>query len=77
VPKGAPKRALKLGIDKDILARCPDLSRELLTAMLRDYTSGRRYRPALALGAVRVDLDGNPAGVVSTTHAVKQPLLKT
>jgi sRNA-binding protein len=63
-----PWPALKIGIDRDILERI-QVSRRLLKAALRYYTSRRSYRAGLVAGAVRVDLDGKPAGEVAVEHA--------
>src|SRR5262252_917846 len=63
-----PWPALKIGIDRDILERI-QVSRRLLKAVLRYYTSCPSYRAGLVAGAVRVDLDGEPAGEVAAEHA--------
>ena len=72
-PKGTRKRPLKVGIGKDLMevARTvfPGLSRRLINAFLRDYTSGFRYRSAIERGATRIDLVGNLAGVVTEAEA--------
>lgn len=65
----AEKRPLKIGIYHDIRARLPELSGRRVTAALHDYTTGPKYWTALVAGAVRIDLDGNPAGVVSADEA--------
>jgi ProP effector len=67
--KHLPHRPLKVGIDRDVLARCPDLDRRERSTVLRYYTSRVMYLQSLVAGAVRVDLDGNPAGEVSATDA--------
>jgi sRNA-binding protein len=69
VPQGSklPKRALKVGIDKDIQARGGiigisghPISHWRVKHALGDYVFGRRYLNALAAdGAMRIDLDGN------------------
>src|SRR5689334_23458534 len=65
-PRQAPPPwpALKIGIDRDILERI-QVSRRLLKAALRHYTSYPSYRAGLVAGAARVDLDGVPAGEVT------------
>ena len=56
---------LKVGVHKDILERHPDLAPATLRRALKRYCERRPYQLALARdGAVRVDLDGNPAGEV-------------
>lgn len=56
---------LKIGIHTDLLARHPDLDPATLRRALKRYCERRAYQLALAReGAVRVDLDGQPAGEV-------------
>lgn len=73
VPKGAPKKPLKIGIEKDIRAvarqHFPMLSLRLIRGFLSDYLTGHNYHLACATGAQRVDLDGNIAGFVSESDA--------
>ena len=63
-----PWPALKIGIDRDIMERI-QVSRRLLKAALRYYTSHPSYRAGLVAGAARVDLDGELAGEVAAEHA--------
>ncbi|WP_189521110.1 ProQ/FinO family protein [Mesorhizobium sp. M1B.F.Ca.ET.045.04.1.1] len=64
--KGEPaKRPLKIGIDKDVLAAVKDIPRRVIKLAISDYCTGPKYAKAMVEGAVRIDLDGNPAGVVS------------
>jgi ProP effector len=64
--KGAPtKIPLKIGIDKDILARVTDIPRALLRYAIGDYTTGPKYARAMVAGTQRVDLDGNHVGEVT------------
>ena len=71
----APKRPLKVGITADIIARGVTgedglpLSRNRIERAVRDYCFGTKYDAALIPGAVRVDLDGNPAGAVTSAQA--------
>lgn len=73
VPKGAPKRPLKIGIGKDLLAAgreaFPGLSVRLIKAFLADYCGGANYHKAMTKGAVRVDLNGSYAGMVDDSAA--------
>ena len=56
---------LKIGIHHDLLTRHPDLDPATLRRALKRYCERRKYQLALASeGAVRVDLDGQPAGEV-------------
>jgi sRNA-binding protein len=70
VPEGhQPHRPLKVGIAADLVARCAELDRRKLGAVLSAYTQRIMYRKAMVAGAARVDLDGNPAGEVSAADA--------
>lgn len=74
----APKRPLKVGITADLIARGvtgedgQSLSRSRIERAVRDYCLGTKYRAALVSGAVRIDLDGNPAGTVTPDHAASR-----
>jgi ProP effector len=59
---------LKIGIDVDIIATCAITLFELRAAM-RSYTGNIGYLLASKEGVARVDLDGNPAGVVTAKEA--------
>jgi sRNA-binding protein len=69
--RGQLKWPLKSGIGIDIAQRCPDLDYRHVQLALEDYTTGRSYLLALTPGAIRRDLDGKLAGVVSATSAAK------
>ncbi|MBK8184967.1 MAG: ProQ/FinO family protein [Candidatus Competibacteraceae bacterium] len=57
---------LKIGVHVDLLARHPDLDPATLRRALKRYCERRAYQLALAReGAVRLDLDGQPAGAVA------------
>lgn len=62
-------RPLKIGIHHDIRALDGELSEDELRRALRAYATMPRYLARLDAGAVRVDLDGEPAGVVSDADA--------
>ncbi|PPE71542.1 prop effector ProQ [Caldimonas thermodepolymerans] len=65
---GKPK-PLKLRIQVDIQARCPDtFPKQTLSAFLRRYTMSDAYLRAVSTGTHRYDLDGNPAGELSEEH---------
>ncbi|RWA79633.1 MAG: prop expression regulator, partial [Mesorhizobium sp.] len=64
----APK-PLRIGIHHDIRVLDGELSDDELRRVLRAYTSMPRYLARLNSGAVRVDLDGEPAGEVSDAEA--------
>ena len=67
--KHLPHRPLKVGIAADILARCPVLTRRELGPVLGVYAKRVTYLQSLVVGAIRIDLDGNPAGEVSAADA--------
>ena len=67
--KYLPHRPLKIGICPDILARRPVLTRRELGTVLGVYASRVMYLQSLVAGAIRIDLDGNPAGEVSAADA--------
>jgi len=65
---GAPK-PIKLRIQSDIEARAAGrFTRQALTAFLRRYTGTTAYLSALLRATQRFDLDGQPAGELSTEH---------
>jgi ProP effector len=61
--------ALKIGLDRDLRARHPDIPLKTLKLVLRRHVSQACYRELLIAGAPRVDLDGNRAGVVTVEEA--------
>ncbi len=66
---GARFLPLKLGIFEDIMARHPEgFSKEDLKAALGVHARSTRYLEAVASGAKRHDLDGQPAGEVAPEH---------
>jgi hypothetical protein len=65
---GGPK-PLKLRIQVDIQERAPGVfSKQALSAFFRRYTGSTAYLQAVAQGAHRLDLDGQPAGEISEEH---------
>lgn len=60
---------LKIGIDRDIMDRCPAISRSERNVTLRFYASRVAYLQSLVERAARVDLDGNACGEVSSAEA--------
>jgi ProP effector len=68
------RRPLKIGIRQDLVA-FGILSKTGLKAALHAYCSTAAYRSLLVAGATRIDLDGNPAGVV-TPEQVRPPKSK-
>jgi ProP effector len=59
---------LAIGIDKQVLARLPDLNRKTMRAALGIHTGSMRYLRAMEKATVRFDLDGNPGAEVTDTH---------
>ena len=56
---------LAIGIDKQLLAQQPDLSRKALRLALRSHTMSTRYLKEMEKGTQRLNLDGSPAGDVT------------
>jgi sRNA-binding protein len=67
--KYQPHRPLKVGIAADLMGRCPQLDHRKVSVALAVYTRRVMYLRSLVAGAVRVDLDGKPAGKVSAPDA--------
>jgi ProP effector len=66
----AERRSLKRGIDRDLVVRLDGIvSRSALKRVLGVYTACPEYRAKLIEGAVRIDLDGQPAGAVTAGEA--------
>ena len=59
---------LEIGIDKQLLARMPDLNRKLMRTALGIHTGSMRYLRAMEKATVRYDLDGKPGAEVTDTH---------
>lgn len=65
-------KPLKIGLFQDLAEDLKDddkVSKTQLRQALRQYTSNWRYLHGCRLGAERVDLQGNPAGVLEQEHA--------
>lgn len=73
---------LSIGIDKQLIARQPEISRKVLRMALGMHTKSMRYLTALAKAQVRMNLEGNPDGEVTAEQrafaadAVKDRLKK-
>ncbi|MES2535553.1 MAG: ProQ/FinO family protein [Pseudomonadota bacterium] len=59
---------LAIGIDKQLLARFPELDRKVLRIALGIHTNSSQYLKAMAKATARVDLDGNKADEVTEAH---------
>jgi ProP effector len=68
-PKGQLKRPLKVNTFRDLRLACPDISYLRIKLALSDYCGGPSYHAAMTEGAVRIDLNGEPAGTVSKAEA--------
>lgn len=65
-------KPLKIGLFQDLSDALKDderVSKTQLRHALRQYTSNWRYLHGCKVGAVRVDLQGNPAGELEQEHA--------
>ena len=59
---------LVIGIDKQLLARLPDIDRKTLRIALGMHTHSLRYLKAMEKATHRLDLDGNAGAEVIATH---------
>src|SRR5436190_1815481 len=60
-----PSAPLKIGIDRDLRARHPEVSWRTLRIALRRHVSSPAYLRLLVAGAPRIALDGSVAGHVT------------
>jgi ProP effector len=56
---------LAIGIDKQLVARLPEIDRKVLRIALGIHTNTVRYLKTIEKASARLDLDGNPAGEVT------------
>lgn len=68
-----PKVPLKVGILDDLYARSEEIgiSNEDIQLAIKTWCKSSRYWNASKEGAIRIDLDGNPAGVVEANGAAQ------
>ena len=59
---------LSIGIDRQLLARLPNVDRKVLRIALGLHTHSTRYLKAMGKATRRVDLDGQPGGEIPETH---------
>jgi ProP effector len=59
---------LAIGIDKQLIARIPEIDRKVLRIALGMHTNSSRYLRRMAKATNRVDLDGNSADEVTEAH---------
>lgn len=76
--KPAPKVPLKIGIHQDLLAQLDQLAidQEILRTAIKTWCAGLRYWDCLTEDTIRVDLNGQPAGLVSKVEADQAARLK-
>jgi ProP effector len=74
---------LAIGIDKQIIAQTPDVSRKLLRTALGIHTHSLRYLKEMEKATVRHNLDGSTADEITEEHrthastSLKERLKKT
>lgn len=56
---------LAIGIDKQVFALLPEVSRRTLRLAMRSHTISTRYLKEMEKGVMRLNLDGTPAGEVT------------
>lgn len=59
---------LAIGIDKQLIAQSPDVSRKALRTALGIHTNSLRYLKGMAKATVRFNLDGSKADEVTDVH---------
>lgn len=59
---------LSIGIDKQLLAKMPELDRKTMRAALGIHTGSLRYLRAMEKATIRYDLDGTAGAEVTDTH---------
>jgi len=62
---------LAIGIDKQIIARDPEVNRKLLRIALGLHTRSTAYLKAMEKAVSRFDLDGNAAGDIPEEHRTR------
>ena len=68
-PRGQACRPLKLRVHLDLASALPDMDAGAISTFFAIYTAQPRYRISLTEGAARVDLSGQPVGVVTAEDA--------
>lgn len=59
---------LAIGIDKQLMAQSPEISRKVLRIALGIHTNSLRYLKGMEKATVRFDLEGNAADPVTDEH---------
>lgn len=66
---------LAIGVDKQVFAELPEVSKKSLRLAMRSHTISTRYLKEMEKGTLRLNLDGTPAGEVTDEnrqHAAEQ-----
>lgn len=66
---------LAIGIDKQLFAALPEISKKSIRQAMRNHTISTRYLKEMEKGTQRLNLDGSPAGEVTDEnrqHAAEQ-----
>lgn len=64
-PVFADYSPLAIGIDRQVLAAQPELSKKALRLAMRQHTQATRYLKSMEKATVRLNLDGSPADPVT------------
>ena len=59
---------LAIGVDKQLIALFPEISRKVLRMALGIHTNSLRYLKVMEKATVRFDLEGNTADEITDTH---------
>ncbi|WP_153109014.1 ProQ/FINO family protein [Propionivibrio limicola] len=59
---------LAIGIDKQLIAKLPEVNRKQLRVALSMHTNSLRYLKTLEKATHRLDLEGNPAEEITEEH---------
>ena len=61
---------LSIGIDKQIIARLPEINRKVLRSALGMHTKSSYYLSQITKASTRFDLDGNAAEQLTESHRI-------
>lgn len=61
-------KPLAIGIDKQLIARLPDINRKALRIALGIHTNSLRYLKGMEKATNRYDLDNNPGDALTDAH---------
>ncbi|GAA4014513.1 ProQ/FinO family protein [Actimicrobium antarcticum] len=66
---------LAIGIDKQLIARQPELPRKILRIALGQHTNSLRYLKSVEKASNRFDLDGQPGEALTDEHRLRASTL--